>query len=255
MDRAKTSVVMVHGIRGSALQFRDIDKTLSKNRKTFIVELEGHGKCHKNSTTGSDLRKFSEFLMKTIKEKGLSKPFLIGFSLGGIAVIKTAIRYSHEISGIALISTPCEISGIGVSSIADAVPVVRRIKSAMMYNRLSVGTWSEEYPGSYSARTRAFECMSASTKHVNSYMLSASKELLKLKISLSQVNCPTLIFHGSMDRVIPCKHASSLNRKISDSELVIVEKGGHMLVCEHPNTIASEIDSFLSNRIDPALTE
>lgn len=56
---------------------------------------------------------------------------------------------------------------------------------------------------------------------------------------LAKITAPTLITVGSADILTTPDHARDLYRGITDSELVIVEDGGHAYYSEDPGTFAS----------------
>lgn len=66
------------------------------------------------------------------------------------------------------------------------------------------------------------------------------------RLSLSEIDIPTLIIHGSDDQDSPLEHARWMHEGISHSELHVIEGGGHMLLSKNPEAVAQKIDDFIS---------
>jgi pimeloyl-ACP methyl ester carboxylesterase len=49
---------------------------------------------------------------------------------------------------------------------------------------------------------------------------------------LPEIKAPTLVIHGSADRTLPVENARILASRIPGAELVILEKMGHLFICE-----------------------
>jgi pimeloyl-ACP methyl ester carboxylesterase len=57
---------------------------------------------------------------------------------------------------------------------------------------------------------------------------------------LASIKCPTLITHGTHDKMVPFSHAEYVHENISHSELYAIEKGYHsgiLYVGEHKDQI------------------
>ena len=62
---------------------------------------------------------------------------------------------------------------------------------------------------------------------------------------LDQITLPTLIVHGSHDRLIPVKWAKRAHQLIPDSKLCVFEKCGHWPPREKPIEFTSAVLEFL----------
>jgi pimeloyl-ACP methyl ester carboxylesterase len=62
---------------------------------------------------------------------------------------------------------------------------------------------------------------------------------------LAQVQTPTLIIGGSVDRMIPFAQSETLYAGIAGSKLVKIEGGGHLMALEQPQTVADAVQSWL----------
>lgn len=67
---------------------------------------------------------------------------------------------------------------------------------------------------------------------------------------LSTIGCPTVVIHGTDDRLIPVEMGEEIARTIPGAELVTIEDAGHFVFAEQPDAMASVVAEFL-DRIDP----
>jgi pimeloyl-ACP methyl ester carboxylesterase len=66
---------------------------------------------------------------------------------------------------------------------------------------------------------------------------------------LGEVTVPTLVIHGSEDRIISPSFGEALAAGIPDSELVIIEGSGHVPTMTFPAEVAEAIDAFFATRL------
>ena len=62
---------------------------------------------------------------------------------------------------------------------------------------------------------------------------------------LGTIRSPTLIIHGSDDRLVPLRYGEELARSIPGAELVVLQGAGHMYITDAAQTADSAVLSFL----------
>ncbi|WP_247003317.1 alpha/beta fold hydrolase [Halosolutus gelatinilyticus] len=62
---------------------------------------------------------------------------------------------------------------------------------------------------------------------------------------LDRIRVPTLVCHGTNDRVVPVENGELLAEKIPDARLELVEGGSHCFFIEHADRVTDELRSFL----------
>jgi len=61
------------------------------------------------------------------------------------------------------------------------------------------------------------------------------------------INIPCLILVGKEDIMTPIKYSEFFHKKINNSELVIIEKAGHLAMLEQPKKMNQAIENFINN--------
>jgi pimeloyl-ACP methyl ester carboxylesterase len=64
---------------------------------------------------------------------------------------------------------------------------------------------------------------------------------------LAEIVLPTLVAHGSDDRVLPVENADLLARKLANAELAIFEGGPHLFFIEQADAVNDRLTEFLSH--------
>lgn len=65
------------------------------------------------------------------------------------------------------------------------------------------------------------------------------------------VQAPTLVIHGSLDRLIPLPAARELVRRRPDWKLEVIEGAGHVPMMETPDRFMSVLNKWMMDRIGP----
>ncbi len=62
---------------------------------------------------------------------------------------------------------------------------------------------------------------------------------------LAEIEKPTLIICGAEDKMTPPKYSKSLHEQILNSELILIEGAGHMVMLEKPREVEEAVESFV----------
>jgi pimeloyl-ACP methyl ester carboxylesterase len=66
-----------------------------------------------------------------------------------------------------------------------------------------------------------------------------------LRAQLDQIQVPTLIVVGEMDKMTPLRFSEELEAGIQDAELIILPQTGHMLPVEKPQSLVELVRTFM----------
>jgi pimeloyl-ACP methyl ester carboxylesterase len=101
-----TPLVLVHGGYGLASEFDRLADQLAADRQVIGLELQGHGHTADvaRSFTWDD---FAQDIAATIGRLGLGPVDLLGYSLGGGASLRCAIRHPEAVRKLVVVSAPC----------------------------------------------------------------------------------------------------------------------------------------------------
>jgi 3-oxoadipate enol-lactonase len=138
---------------------------------------------------------------------GIESAHVVGWSLGGMVAQELAIRHPHRVRAVVLGCTTAGGPGAPAPLAPELVSELRRTGSQVHNAR--VGTLAAFRQG-----------WAASTHDTTG--------------RLGRINAPTLVLHGSTDRLVPVSNATWLAARIPRAELRIIRGAGHLLVLDSP---------------------
>jgi pimeloyl-ACP methyl ester carboxylesterase len=101
-----TPLVMTHGGYGLTSMFGEVLDLLAGQRGVIAIELQAHGHTRDIDRPFS-FEAFGDDIAGVIEHLGLGSADLLGYSLGGGASLRCAIRHPDRVRRLALVSTPC----------------------------------------------------------------------------------------------------------------------------------------------------
>ncbi|MGD0704075.1 MAG: alpha/beta hydrolase [Trebonia sp.] len=104
-----TPLVLLHGGYGLASVFDGLAGQLAANRQVVALELRGHGHTADTDRPFS-WDDFGDDVAAVIAHLGLGPVDLLGYSLGGSAGLRCAIRHPAAVRKLVVISSPCRRS-------------------------------------------------------------------------------------------------------------------------------------------------
>lgn len=99
-------VLLVHGIPGSARDFRWLSHLLAEHARTVRIEMPGFGDTPLRTEPGASVQARARFVLEATDALGLRHPILVGHSMGGVVATMAATLAPERYAGIALISSP-----------------------------------------------------------------------------------------------------------------------------------------------------
>lgn len=189
----------------------------------------------------------------------VERAHVVGTSLGGFVAQELALRRPDLVDRLILIST--SYGGLGSEPVSmttlgrmlgwgatDRQDAVRR--------GLEVAV-SEDYPASRSEEfDRMVDWRVADSPPLSEY----TKQLVAgtrfdASQSVEDIESPTLVLHGSEDRVVPASNAVSLAERLPNAKLRILKDAGHLVFVERAEEANQEILDFLETTPFPDTDE
>jgi len=94
-------LIILHGLFGSSDNWFTLSKMFSQHYSVFVVDQRNHGQSP--HTDEMNYAALAEDLHDFVVEHGLSKPMIIGHSMGGKAVMNYAVNYPDEIGKFVIV--------------------------------------------------------------------------------------------------------------------------------------------------------
>jgi pimeloyl-ACP methyl ester carboxylesterase/predicted glycosyltransferase len=194
---------------------------------------------------------------------GTREAVLIGFSLGAIVATMIAATRPERASAIVMFGAAGTV-GPGNRSMAPAAFAAQRERHEGWdkYNR---DYWLRDYPDFAEFFMSQVHCEPHSTRQIEEAISWAAEtdgatlvrtvdaRTLPASIDLGEamyrrVTCPTLLIHGSDDRISPLGRAQAI-AALTGAELEVLEGAGHAPHARYPARVNALVDDFLARRL------
>lgn len=228
----KAVIVLVHGMGEHALRFEDsVIKYLLENKYAVLaLDLYGHGKSkgkRGHCPSYKALLEAVDLLVSKAQKLFLSQPiYLYGHSLGANIAINYALKHHNKIKGL-VASSP-------FLRLAFAPPKWKMSLGKFLFKFLPSLTLASELDGDAISREplevkRYMDDALIHDKISPMYLFPVLEAGAHALLKANQLKIPSLVIHGTADRLTDHKATIAFAKQSSLSELKLFENGYHEL--------------------------
>ena len=259
-------VVLIHG---NAVTHRDfaasglIDR-LARTHRVIAFDRPGYGHSSRPRDRLWTPSAQAKLLHEALAELGVSRPVVVGHSMGTMVAIALALDHPEDVRRVvllggyyypsaridAMLTTPVALPVLG-----DVMRyTVTALSARLMLDRMVDGMFApQEAPPNY-LRVLSREML------VRPVQLRANAEDAAFRIGQAKANSerhhelrmPVAIIAGSDDRVVDvATHSERLHAELPGSTLTIVRGAGHMVHHAAPDEVVAAVDRFELLRAAP----
>jgi pimeloyl-ACP methyl ester carboxylesterase len=269
-------LLMVHGLGGAAINWMAVGPPLATTHRALALDLAGFGETPlygRSATVGANASLVHDFVEKVVGEPVL----LMGNSMGGHIAVLEAAAHPEAVDSLVLVDPA--IPGIHVRR---PEPLMLGALAALSIPGLAQRVLDRRIrafgPEKLVERTLALVCADPSrvppevvAAHVrltrerdhlgpqNGRAFVQASRSIGLRMAsprfwslVAAVKAPTLVVHGSRDRLIPLEAARELARRRPDWQLEVLDGVGHVPMLETPVLFLDAIRSWSAFRIASA---
>jgi 3-oxoadipate enol-lactonase len=210
------TLVLIGGLGTDISVYRKMIKQLSQKFKILAFDNRGAGFSDKPNIPYT-IEMMADDTAALMSSTGIEQANVLGTSLGGRIAMALALRHPNRVTKLVLVST-------------------------------FASQPEKKLPLSYHAIKLATGWVSAFRKKTQPYyafvrQLDASRGFV-CAAKLGMIHAPTLILHGTRDKIAPFKLAEEMHSGIIGSKLVSF-KGGHAFPLMHGERFIKEVSGFL----------
>jgi non-heme chloroperoxidase len=242
-------ILFVHGLAQSHLSFLpQFASQLADRHRLLAYDLRGHGESAKplDPSFYNEGRRWADELAAVIEGLGVTKPILVGWSLGGRVLRQYLIHYGdRHISGLHFVSTrpfedPLVLAPASRANITGRPDTLaKRIDAHIAFLRACFHRQPSEDDF---AAALAFNVIVP--QEIREAISSWSTALEETRAALTKVAVPTLITHGRDDALILPMAAEMTAAAIKESRISWYDDCGHSPFFEHAERFNRELDEF-----------
>jgi pimeloyl-ACP methyl ester carboxylesterase len=253
------AVVFVHGLAGSWQNWlENIPHFATAGHRVIAFDLPGFG-ASDDPRDKVSIPGYGRLVDALLDRLEVGPAVLVGNSMGGFIAAEVAIQYPARVQRLVLVSA----AGLTVEYQRDD-----RILGLLRYGQRLLTAWSGFIAARSDAvahRPRARRMLMRLVVHDadripgpliaeqvrgarNAGFVDALDALTDypIRARLGEIACPTLIFWGTEDRLIPVRDAAEFERLIPDARKVVWSETGHMPMLERPAAFNALVEEFVA---------
>ncbi|MGR4068291.1 alpha/beta fold hydrolase [Billgrantia sp. C5P2] len=243
-----TPLIVIHGLLGSADNWRSHVKQWQAQRRVVAVDLRNHGRSP--HAEGMSYREMAEDLLALMDRLHIEKAHLLGHSMGGKVVISLARLTPERVVSLIVADIAPQAYGHGHDAVFAGL---RHLQRGNPTNRREADELLAEH-----VEERATRLFLATN------LERGEDGGLGLRIGLDQIEAgyrdimqgpagegafegPVLVLRGGKSNYVPDSALPNLREVLPNSRLVTLEEAGHWLHAEQPEAFQSAVNDFLDS--------
>jgi len=224
------AIIFIHGAGGSHKHWTQQTAELGKNFLTIAVDLPGHGDSE--SEPFDQLEGYSNFLYDFAERVLGTKFVLASHSMGGAIALDFALRFPSQLSGLVLIGT-----GARMRVTPRIMEIFAPGKSFPEFNT---------FTNSAVANSEVFIQAGIDPIYYHDFLFCDGFDYMD---RIKYIGTPTLVIGASEDPIKPPRCSQYLAARIPNSQLVIIEQAGHLMMLEKPQQVNAHIEQFITSMV------
>lgn len=230
-------LIFVHGAGDSARAWRE--QVAYFGARAFALDLPGHGERADTLTETADVADYARAVHTIVTaELRLTRPIVIGHSLGGLIALQMGLDFGAELGGLVLIGTGARMR------VAPALLEAARSDPEQAQRSLRQFSLAAQSDAAFSARLLNEQQRPGAGILYRDLMACNGFDVMNRLEELQ--NLPILILCGAEERNAPVKYSAYLHEHIADSSLQIVPGAGHYVQREKPEEVNRAIAEWLA---------
>lgn len=232
-----SAIVLIHGAGGTHLHWPYNLRRINKHR-VYAPDLPGHGKSE--GLGEQSVEKYAAVIAHWMDTIELEKAVVVGHSMGGAIAQQFALSYPEKVIGLVLVGTGAklEVNQDLLHKLSTPVSTPSAIDNIVK--------WS--YARGMDEKT--LRKMKEQLLDIRSAVLYGDYlacNNFDLTDKISNIQEPTLVLCGDMDKMTPVNLSKQLQSLIPRTSLKLIPDAGHMVMLEQSHAVAAAVKDFVQN--------
>jgi 2-hydroxymuconate-semialdehyde hydrolase len=248
-------LVLLHGIPSSSYLWRDVIGPLSATFDVLAPDLLGYGDSDKRLDADLSIAAQARYVVAFMESLGVHQAAVVGHDIGGGVAQLMAVDEPQRVARLILVDSAVDNNW----PVADIARLKEPVWDQIMVNidlrkglrkGLEAGMVTE---GRVTAElvdewTRPFQDLGGRRAYLRAARALSNRDLLSRSKHIEEIETPTLILWGANDAFLEPRWAETLQHKLRDTTVEIIDPGGHFLPLDRPDAVVEAITRFLTTR-------
>jgi len=247
LGKGKT-IVLLHGYLESKEIWDDFAKDLAESFRVIVPDLPGHGNSELPAGSLS-VEKMAELVKQILDKENIDKCLLVGHSMGGYVALAFLELFPETLSGLSIFhSSPYADTEEKKQNRDREINIIHQGKKAQVYTAHFPNTFAKENVEMFADEIE--KCKERAKNMPDDgiiAVLEAMKNRPDRSILLKDTKIPIQYIIGEQDNFIPMEILNKLQLP-DNSEVVVLEKSGHMGFIEEKENALEAIGGFAENK-------
>ena len=248
-DPRGAEVVLIHGLMGSHLNWsRQVNDPALRRYRLITYDLRGHGLSGKPAGAEfySQGKRWGDELQSVIAVKGLKRPTLVGWSLGGAVMTNYLQTYGDSrLAGLVFVNAVIELkpellqANEGPAKAVASSDLRTHLEGTRQFVRKCFFKQPDE---------AAFGLLLANAALASREMATtvlAGRFSIPARQALPRVRVPVVLIHGDQDALIKGSMVAAGRKLMPRARASIYAQTGHATFFERPERFNRELDGFV----------
>lgn len=239
-------LVLVHGLGDDHRAWRRVLPALCLTNRVILYDFRGHGQTSAGRPDGT-LAQLSADLVALMDALDLQRANLVGFSLGGTIVMRTAIDQPARVDHLVPVATSSRVGRSAAEWYATRAEMVRsgapELRQTLEQDTRDVySNAPDEFEAGWLIRSQS---TADPTGYGNACAAMAGLNEHPLDPDLGRIQAPTLVVAGDRDQLCPPRAAEIIQSGLPGCQLQVISGVGHPIPVERPDELTALIADFL----------
>jgi 3-oxoadipate enol-lactonase len=233
-----SALILLEGLGGDIPGWRRNVPHLAARHRVIAYDFRGNGR----SDTPDEPMTMGTFVEDTIgllDDLKVGRAHVYGQSFGGMVAQELALTYPDRVRSLVLAATHA-----GPGSAERVRTAVAKVPKDRPYLALYSDAFAREHPD-HVAEDILVGSQRPQAPHAGRRQWEAMQGWSSYE-RLGRIGCPTLVLHGTEDRLVSVENAPVLAERIPGAEVFLLEGAGHVYHSEQPGQADAAVLDFLA---------
>jgi pimeloyl-ACP methyl ester carboxylesterase len=256
-------LIFLHGLSGSWQNWLENLPVFARDRRVLAIDLPGFGASPMPADGRISITGYAQLVLGLMDTLDLRSASLVGNSMGGFVALEAALIAPERVDALVLVAS----AGLDTRALRND----RLLEGLRRIERLVVagGTMIATHADTVARRARLRRAtMAMAVRHPERLPNALMSEQIRqgngkpgfvaaidaltdhdVEDRLGDIRCPTLVYWGREDRIVPVRDAARFVALIPGARSVVLPDTGHLAMLERPGRFNADVAAFLAGSL------